>query len=181
MNRSVSLRSQIAQSTGQNAFRCYQCGNCTAGCPMAGKGDLLPHQVFRALQLGDDAPLRATQPWLCVGCQTCATRCPQELDLSLVMDALRAEALRRGTAPAAARRVRVFNQIFLKQVLSSGRLSEVWLGASYNLGARAPFQNLGSIPALLRRGKIRLDGKRVRLPRLPLAPRPARGSEGGRP
>ncbi len=180
MNQSVSLRSLVARSTGQNAFRCYQCGNCTAGCPMAGRGDLLPHQVLRCLQLGDDAPLRALQPWLCVGCQTCATRCPQELDLSRVMDALRAEALRRRTAPPSARRVRVFNQIFLKQVLSSGRLSEVWLGAFFNLAARSPLENLAAIPSLLSRGKIRLDGKKVRLPRPPRAAH-AGGAEGERP
>lgn len=159
-----SLRERVARAADQNVFRCYQCGCCTAGCPTAGRGDLLPHQVMRHLQLDSDVPLRAVQPWLCVGCQTCAVRCPQELDLSRVMDALRAEAERAGTVPAGARRARVFNRIFLRQVLDSGRLSEVMLGAEYNLRARAPFQNLGSLPALLARGKIRLDGKTLRGP-----------------
>lgn len=161
---SATLRARVLERTGQNAFRCYQCGNCSAGCPMAGKGDLLPHQVFRHLQLGNDKPVHAVQPWLCVGCQTCATRCPQELDLSAVMDALRAEAMERGTIPPGARRMAVFNKIFLNQILAGGRLSEVELGAFFNLEARSPLENLENIPALLRRGKIRLDGKKVRGP-----------------
>jgi len=162
LGATVSLREQVAKASGQNPFRCYQCGNCSAGCPTAGKGDLLPHQIFRLLQLDSDEPLRAQQPWLCVGCQTCATRCPQELDLSRVMDAVRAEAVRRGTVPEAARRVMVFNQIFVQQVLNRGRLSEVELGAMYNLKAWVPFQNLLNLPGLMKRGKIKIGGKTVR-------------------
>ncbi len=161
-----SLRARVARAADLNVFSCYQCGCCTAGCPTAGRGDLLPHQVMRHLQLDSDEPLSALQPWLCVGCQTCAVRCPQELDLSRVMDALRAEAEQAGTVPAAARRARLFNRIFVQQVLASGRLSEVKLGAEYNLRARAFFQNLESLPALLTRGKIRLDGKTLRGPGL---------------
>ncbi len=164
LGSSATLRAQVTRATGQNPFRCYQCGNCSAGCPMAGRGDLLPHQIFRHLQLGDEEPLRAVQPWLCVGCQTCATRCPQELDLSAVMDFLRAEAMRRGTVPAAAGRMAIFNQVFLDRILAAGRLREVELGALYNLQTRSPFQNLSALPSLLRRGKIRLGGRTVRGP-----------------
>ncbi len=161
---SPTLGAQVAAATGQNPFRCYQCGNCSAGCPMAGQGDLLPHQVFRHLQLGDDEPLRAVQPWLCVGCQTCTVRCPQELDLSVVMDFLRSEAIRRGTVPRAARSMAIFNQVFLGRILATGRLREVELGAVYNLRSRSPLQNLSALPSLLRRGKIRLGGKILRGP-----------------
>lgn len=161
---SASLRARVCEHTGQNPFRCYQCGNCSAGCPMAGQGDLLPHQIMRLLQIDSDEPLRAVQPWLCVGCMTCATRCPQDLDLSRVMDALRQEAMARKTVPAGARRMMLFNKIFVSQVLAGGRLSEVELGAMYNLESRRPLDNLTSIPALLKRGKIRLDGKKVRGP-----------------
>ncbi|MDM7917058.1 MAG: 4Fe-4S dicluster domain-containing protein, partial [Candidatus Eisenbacteria bacterium] len=132
MAGSLALRVRVAEATGQNPFRCYQCGNCSAGCPVAGEGDLLPHQIFRHLQIESDEPLRALQPWLCVGCQTCAVRCPQELDLSRVMDFLREEAERRGTVPVEAKRIAAFNRIFLDQVLARGRLSEVQLGAFYN-------------------------------------------------
>jgi heterodisulfide reductase subunit C2 len=158
----AELRVLVTKATGQNVFRCYQCGNCSAGCPMAAKGDVLPHQVIRHLQLGDDEPLRMLQPWLCVGCQTCVTRCPQEFDLSLVMDALRAEAVRRGTAPASAKPAVVFNQVFLEQIMAGGRLSEVELGVVYNLRTMNPLSNATAVPGLMTRGKFRLFGKKVR-------------------
>ena len=85
-------------------------------------------------------------------------------DLLPHMDFLRAEALRRGTVPPAARRMAVFNQVFLERVLARGRLREVELGALYNLQTRSPLQNLSALPSLLRRGKLRLGGRTVRGP-----------------
>ena len=32
---------------------CYQCGKCTAGCPVAGRADLMPNQVLRLAQRDD--------------------------------------------------------------------------------------------------------------------------------
>jgi len=160
----AALRAAVAESTAQNPFRCYQCGNCSAGCPMSGHGDLLPHQVFRLLQLESDRPLHAMQPWLCVGCQTCAVRCPQELDLSRVMDYLRAEQIRRGTVPPEAKRMAAFNRLFLERVLAGGRLSEVELGIYLNLANRNPLENALAVPGLMARGKFKLPGKPIRGP-----------------
>jgi heterodisulfide reductase subunit C len=161
----AALRARVFEHTGQNPFRCYQCGNCSAGCPTAGRSDLLPHQVFRLLQLGDAESERAVvssvQPWLCVGCQTCAARCPQELDLSRVMDAVRAEAVRRKSVPAAARRMETFHRTFVEQVMANGRLSEVQLGIVCNLRNRNPLENAGALPALLQRGKLKVTGRRI--------------------
>lgn len=160
----AALRAGVAESTAQNPFRCYQCGNCSAGCPMSGHGDLLPHQVFRLLQMDDDRPLRAIQPWLCVGCQTCAVRCPQELDLSRVMDYLRAEQIRRGTVPREAKRMVAFNEIFLERILAGGRLSEVELGVRFNLANMRPLENSTALPGLFTRGKFKLPGRAIRGP-----------------
>ncbi|MDR2106559.1 MAG: hypothetical protein LBP24_04045, partial [Coriobacteriales bacterium] len=42
---------------------CYQCGKCTAGCPMAHEMDLVPRQLIRMLQLGFiDRALNARAP-----------------------------------------------------------------------------------------------------------------------
>ena len=43
---------KVAEISGENFFNCYQCGNCSAGCPSVDEMDLLPSQVVRYLQLG---------------------------------------------------------------------------------------------------------------------------------
>ena len=44
--------SRVAEISGQNVRLCYQCGMCSAGCPMTFVMDLLPRQVMRLAQLG---------------------------------------------------------------------------------------------------------------------------------
>ncbi len=92
---------KVREISGQNLLACNQCGKCSAGCPVAFAMDLLPNQVIRLAQLGQDEALRSRTIWLCASCLTCASRCPKGVDLSKVMDAMRLIVLRSGT-PALA-------------------------------------------------------------------------------
>ena len=84
------LAGTIRRGAGINAYKCYQCKRCTAGCPVAGYAGLHPAQIVRAVQLGDLESIMADRfIWLCTGCQTCSTRCPQEIDVAGIMDELR--------------------------------------------------------------------------------------------
>jgi len=84
------LADTIRRGAGINAYKCYQCKRCTAGCPVAGYAGLHPAQIVRAVQLGDLESVMADKfIWLCTGCQTCSTRCPQEIDVAGIMDELR--------------------------------------------------------------------------------------------
>jgi AraC-like DNA-binding protein len=49
---SVQACEEIAKEAGVNLKDCYQCGKCTAGCPLADSMDLMPREVIRYLQLG---------------------------------------------------------------------------------------------------------------------------------
>ncbi len=90
---------QIAAISGQDVRACYQCGKCTAGCPLAAAMDLMPNQVLRLLQLGEhEQVLRSRTIWQCAACLTCAARCPKDVDPARVMDALRTLLTRRGLA-----------------------------------------------------------------------------------
>jgi heterodisulfide reductase subunit C len=86
----TTLAATIRRGAGINAYKCYQCKRCTAGCPVAGFAGLHPAQIVRAVQLGDLGTIMADKfIWLCTGCQTCSTRCPQEIDVAGIMDELR--------------------------------------------------------------------------------------------
>ena len=86
----AELGKRVNAGAETNAFKCYQCKRCSIGCPVASYGDLHPAQIMRAVQLGDiDAAAASKFIWLCTGCETCTTRCPQGIDIAAVMDELR--------------------------------------------------------------------------------------------
>jgi heterodisulfide reductase subunit C len=100
LGRKDGLAKEVAALSEQNLYACYQCGKCTAGCPVASIMDDPPHQIVRFLQLGDvDKALKSSTPWACVGCLTCASFCPKGVDLARIMEALRTVRLRRLDAP----------------------------------------------------------------------------------
>jgi len=70
---------------------------------VAGYAGMHPAQIMRAVQLGQlDMVFDDRFIWLCTGCQACATRCPQEIDVAGVMDELKIIARREGKVPPDA-------------------------------------------------------------------------------
>ncbi|HAI21473.1 MAG TPA: heterodisulfide reductase [Clostridiales bacterium UBA8153] len=99
----TELLAKIEEISGEALAPCYQCGKCSAGCPLEKEMGILPHQVIRFLQLGwEKTAVDARAIWLCAACHTCAARCPRGVDLSRVMEALRVVLLRRGGRPDLA-------------------------------------------------------------------------------
>lgn len=124
-----TLAQRVEEELGENVYLCYQCAKCSSGCPVAEFFDWQPNQIMRAVQLGEETiALESDTPWLCAACQTCTTRCPQDLDISGIMDFLTREALARGIEPAIPE-VKVFNEAFLREV-------RIWR-RSYELGMMA--------------------------------------------
>ncbi|HUV92422.1 MAG TPA: heterodisulfide reductase-related iron-sulfur binding cluster [Anaerolineales bacterium] len=118
------LARRIQDELGQNVYLCYQCVKCSSGCPVAEFFDWQPNQIMRALQLGqEDIALQSETPWLCASCQTCTTRCPQDLDIAGIMEFLTREALERGIKPPV-KEVKIFNDAFMREVRIWGRAYE---------------------------------------------------------
>lgn len=86
---------KILEISGENIKDCMQCGKCTAGCPASSSMDILPHQVIRLLQLGQlDKVANSQTIWSCASCFTCTTRCPRNIDLAKLMEAVRLTIIR---------------------------------------------------------------------------------------
>lgn len=81
---------RVEELSGENIDACYQCGRCSAGCPMASEMDYLPNQIIRLVQMGlDEEVLRSKTLFVCASCFTCQSRCPKGIDLARVMEAIR--------------------------------------------------------------------------------------------
>jgi len=88
---------KVERISGESLANCYQCGNCTGGCPVSFEMDHGPSQIIRLLQLGDEeAVTQANSMWVCVGCLQCSSRCPKCVSAANILEALRLMALRSG-------------------------------------------------------------------------------------
>jgi heterodisulfide reductase subunit C len=105
---------------GENIKRCFSCGTCTAGCPVREVTDRYnPRRIIRMALLGMKKEVLSSQfIWLCSSCYTCHERCPQNVKIPELMNALRNIAVREGYIPTAMK-------VQLGLLSSFGRLLEV--------------------------------------------------------
>ena len=149
-----TLAGEMKNRTGLNPARCYQCGKCSAGCPMAEETALRPHDVMRLVNTGQRERLLDDESiWLCLTCETCSARCPNGCDPARTIDALREMAMAEdpGSVP---RRIGAFHRSFLDQIRLTGRSFELGLVAEYKLRTGALFQDVTAVPGMVARGKL---------------------------
>ena len=151
----------LAASAGVKLHECYQCGKCSAGCPMAESMDFKPRQVLRYLQLGLlDEALFSRAPWICAACNTCSARCPHDVPIAELMEAVRQQAERAGIRPV--RRAYLFTRDFLRPLRWFGKSHELTLTMFYNLSSGRPFQHFSYLPAMLKGRKLKIWPARVK-------------------
>lgn len=143
---------------------CYQCGNCTAGCPAAFTFDYTPNQIMRMLQVGlVDEVLDSKAVQLCVQCLTCTARCPRNIDIAGIIEDLK-------TVAAAQERqvpehVKTFNQAFMGAIARFGRLPELYSMAMFYLGTMNPkmaLVDVGLMKPMVSKGKMKFVPRRVK-------------------
>lgn len=70
--------------------KCYNCGNCTAICPLASDEYPFPRNVIRQIQTGQRETLKQhLDPWLCYYCGNCSETCPKGAEPGETMMAAR--------------------------------------------------------------------------------------------
>jgi heterodisulfide reductase subunit C len=146
----------------RNLARCYQCSMCSDGCPIAYSMDFHPNQIIHLVRLGlREKVLQSAAIWICSSCETCATRCPNEIDIVRLMDVLRAESLAAGVK-GSRNNIPRFHEIFLQQIRKKGRIDEGSLLLSYELKTRdflSPGKFRGEARLgleMFRKGKLKL-------------------------
>jgi ferredoxin len=69
---------------------CFNCGNCTAVCPLSKEDASFPRKLIRAGQVGmEEKLISAVEPWHCYYCGECSQTCPREASPGEYMMALR--------------------------------------------------------------------------------------------
>jgi len=115
------FRDEIAaEPGGEHIRRCFSCSTCTASCPVAGVTDKYnPRRIIHMALLGmREQVLTSDFVWLCSVCYTCYERCPQDVRIPELMNAIRNIAVREGHIP------RTFT-MQVEQLREHGRLYEI--------------------------------------------------------
>jgi heterodisulfide reductase subunit C len=162
MEPNLAFVEQVSELSHQNVRRCYYCLRCSAGCPAAYAMEITPAQILKMVQLGQkDALLRSSAIWLCIGCETCGTRCPNEIHAGAVIDTLRHIAIDQGVTPAE-RSVFKMHQAFLDSIRTWGRLHELTMILQHKITSRDLFSNLDMGLDMFIKGKIHPLPKRIK-------------------
>jgi len=150
------LAKAVMAECGQNVNVCFQCGKCAAGCPLSYAMDYKPTQLIHAISLGmDDLVLKSATMWLCATCETCTTRCPQEVDVAKVMDAVKIIAVRQGIKPTIPQ-VAAFYRAVLANVKMCGRMYEMGMIADYKMRTFEFFKDMKLGMKMFKKGKLKL-------------------------
>ncbi|MGR3220660.1 MAG: 4Fe-4S dicluster domain-containing protein [Candidatus Anammoxibacter sp.] len=147
---------EIEKKSGIKVQECYQCGKCTAGCPIAFEMDVKPSQLIRFVQLGaKKTALTCRTIWLCASCETCTTRCPMNIEIAELMNVLRETALEDGVENKEEKNIIEFGKAFLNSARKHGRISELWLINEYKMKRpNTALQDVKLAPKMLAKRKI---------------------------
>jgi heterodisulfide reductase subunit C len=157
--KEINFRRRLLRISGaERLMLCYQCGTCTADCPIAMRiEEFRPRQIARLAVYGQkDRLLSGDTLWLCAGCYTCYERCPQKVRISEIISALRKLAVEEGLLPPTYKAL-------MKSIAERGYIYEIGEFENEIRGAEglppAPEPEVGEIEAIMRKtGFIKFIG-----------------------
>ena len=142
--------------------RCYHCRKCSAGCPMTPAMEFNPNRVVKMIQMGKrEEVLNSATIWLCVSCETCITRCPNEVDVARMFDVLRQMAIESGVA-AKEKNILKFHEAFLSNIRAAGRINEPMMMVQYKLKSGDLFSDMAMGIDMFLKGKLPLISPRTK-------------------
>lgn len=151
----LKLSGDLQAITGENVLLCYQCKKCTLGCPSAYAMRMKPHELMRAAQLGLAEEIYWSGTiWICLSCETCNTRCPQDINILRVIDGLR-EMSKEFDYYNPYPALPALHRIFMAFVKRFGKVYELGLALLINLRMLTPFKDIDMASPMLLKGKLK--------------------------
>jgi ferredoxin len=89
-----NLLSELKEYGDINVEACFNCGNCTAICPLSTEDGSFPRRMIRYAQVGmRDQLLGSKELWMCYYCGDCSETCPRQAEPGEFMAATRRYAI----------------------------------------------------------------------------------------
>jgi ferredoxin len=89
-----NLLSELKAYGDINIEECFNCGNCTAICPLSTEDGSFPRRMIRYIQLGmREQLLGSKELWMCYYCGDCSETCPRQAEPGEFMAATRRYAI----------------------------------------------------------------------------------------
>jgi len=138
----LHFHSEIKERSGVETNMCWQCMTCTNGCPVAHAMDHNPNVIVELVRMGlKKEVLESSAIWLCVGCNTCAHRCPNLIDMAALNDTLRKIAIEE-RVNIAQPGILKFHRIVLNSIRNNGRTHKLGIMLKYKLYKRDWFSDI---------------------------------------
>jgi ferredoxin/nitrate reductase gamma subunit len=89
-----NLLPQLQRYGAFDVAACFNCGNCTAVCPLTGDDATFPRRIIRYAQVGmKEELLSSKELWTCYYCGECSETCPRQAEPGEFMAAARRYAI----------------------------------------------------------------------------------------
>ena len=151
-----NLADKVEEISGVSIAGCLQCRKCSNGCPVAAYTSTSPSEIIKEIQLGaSESVLNSEFIWDCASCSTCYSRCPMQIDMSRVIDALRIIALENGMKKPEGN-MPLINRLLLWTINRFGRTYDLGAMVLYKAGTFSYIKDTAKFPMILMKGKIAL-------------------------